>query len=993
MSVPQEHRLKPPLRAQILGADGEAADALAGRGENRVRDRGRDGRHARLAHSGKRLGAGHDVHFDHGHLIHAQHRVVVKIGLLHGAHLDGNGALERRGEAVDDGALRLRAHSVGIHSPPAIHGARHATHAEGAAGRNGNPGQLQITDPFNSENVQTCTYLYDDLARIGLPPGSTGKSVDCGATKWQDNYSYDDVNFTVTTTSSIDASKSIKQITAVDTLGRPNLSTTEDGSSTVYSKVSAQYDLFGRPYSTSNPYTGSSGSYFTTTAFDVLGRPTSATLPDTSKTTYSYATKTATVTDPTGKQRKSQSDAAGRLAIAFEPDPANGNALTLQTSYIYNVFDELTQVTQGSQTRTYAYDALGRLNSATTPEAGRVCFGTVTGSTCNADGYDSFDNLLKRTDARGVLTTYGYDTLNRLTSVSYNVGATGVPATATVNLTFGATPAQFNNGRLITTTDGPGSENYTYNNLGQMTQLQKVISGTTYTTSYAYNLSSELTQITYPSGRAVTQSVDAIGRLSSISGTLNSVNTTYASGFAYNAAGQMTGFGYGNGLCAGFGFTSDRLQLSSLSYFTPSTSGNCQSTPSQTLFNLSYAYGAAGSNNGQISGITDSVDSGRSATYTYDSLYRLSTAATTGSTGYPQWGLSMAYDRYGNRTDQNQTVGNPPMNHVTIDATTNRINYTGYAYDASGNMTNDGSNALTYDAQNHLLTSTGGGGSGTYTYDGKGIRVKKVSGSTTTVYVFSGSKVIAEYVNGAALTAPTREYVYSSSQMIAKIEAGVTNYYHSDHLSARVTSDSSGNKVGEQAHFPFGESWYSANTTTKFQFTNYERDAESGNDYAMARYTISRLGRFSSPDPVGGSPSDPQSLNRYAYVRNDPINSIDPLGLFIGNPPPPLIRLEMALLSVLILVSWEGAELKVILRGELVWTTRTRSGLRRRKLRLWTMLITQTARLSCRRMESTRRPYKRSSGMRRLGMGRDPPLVCLTQVFSIPRIPRINRQR
>jgi len=64
------------------------------------------------------------------------------------------------------------------------------------------------------------------------------------------------------------------------------------------------------------------------------------------------------------------------------------------------------------------------------------------------------------------------------------------------------------------------------------------------------------------------------------------------------------------------------------------------------------------------------------------------------------------------------------------------------------------------------------------------------------------------------------------------------------------------------------------------RFTSYERDPESGNDYAMHRYHGSRLGRFSSADPVRGRISNPQLLNRYSYVRDDPINHRDPSGLF-----------------------------------------------------------------------------------------------------------------
>jgi RHS repeat-associated protein len=67
--------------------------------------------------------------------------------------------------------------------------------------------------------------------------------------------------------------------------------------------------------------------------------------------------------------------------------------------------------------------------------------------------------------------------------------------------------------------------------------------------------------------------------------------------------------------------------------------------------------------------------------------------------------------------------------------------------------------------------------------------------------------------------------------------------------------------------------WYDDGTSIKNKFTSYERDSESGNDYAMARYYINRFVRFCSADPVMGSPGDPQSWNRYTYVRNNPLTS------------------------------------------------------------------------------------------------------------------------
>jgi RHS repeat-associated protein len=471
-----------------------------------------------------------------------------------------------------------------------------------------------------------------------------------------------------------------------------------------------------------------------------------------------------------------------------------------------------------------------------------------------------------------------------------------VTATPTVNLYYDqGGSAAFALGRLTKMTDGVGSETYTYNLLGQMTQLQKLIGATTYTTSYAYNLARELSSITYPSNRVVQQSFDTIGRLCAVgnSGSTCSSGTTFATGYTYNAAFRVTGFNYGNGVSAAIGYTADRLLLQSLAYTKGAT----------TLFSTNYWYktdstncpsGASG-NNGQIQCITDNVDSGRTVSYAFDALYRLTSATTSGSTNYPKWGLSMNYDRYGNRSSQSVSSGCVapmvcPTNSVGIDATTNRINTSGYAYDANGNMTNDGNNTLVYDAENRLLSATNGSTSGTYSYDGNSLRVKKVSGSTTTVYIFSGTKVIAEYDNGAAVGAPSREHIYSGSSLLAKIEGSTTKYFHPDHLSTRVITDSSGNILEQHAHYPFGEPWYDG--PDKWKFTSYERDGESGNDFARMRFGVNRLGRFSSPDPMAGSVASPQSLNRYAYVRNDPINLSDPTGMgplmYVCSPGDPI---------------------------------------------------------------------------------------------------------
>jgi RHS repeat-associated protein len=131
-------------------------------------------------------------------------------------------------------------------------------------------------------------------------------------------------------------------------------------------------------------------------------------------------------------------------------------------------------------------------------------------------------------------------------------------------------------------------------------------------------------------------------------------------------------------------------------------------------------------------------------------------------------------------------------------------------------------------------------------------------------------------------TSPGNDYIYAGSLRVASIQSGTADYWHNDHLSPRVRTDTSGNVADQRGTFPFGETWYSPGSSP-YIFTTYYRDYEAeGNDYAQARSYVGGLGRFSSPDRITGSTSDPQSLNSYSYVRNMPHMLTDPLGLFPG---------------------------------------------------------------------------------------------------------------
>lgn len=89
----------------------------------------------------------------------------------------------------------------------------------------------------------------------------------------------------------------------------------------------------------------------------------------------------------------------------------------------------------------------------------------------------------------------------------------------------------------------------------------------------------------------------------------------------------------------------------------------------------------------------------------------------------------------------------------------------------------------------------------------------------------------------------------------------------------------------DQDYFPYGQEVNSSpgSCPQSYKFTGYERDTETGLDYAFARYYNPRLARFMSVDPLAGDVGDPQSLNRYAYVQNNSINFTDPTGMFTSN--------------------------------------------------------------------------------------------------------------
>jgi RHS repeat-associated protein len=121
----------------------------------------------------------------------------------------------------------------------------------------------------------------------------------------------------------------------------------------------------------------------------------------------------------------------------------------------------------------------------------------------------------------------------------------------------------------------------------------------------------------------------------------------------------------------------------------------------------------------------------------------------------------------------------------------------------------------------------------------------------------------------------------------------------SDRLGTpRMVVNKSGTLASVKRHdyLPFGEELYAgtggrttpqgySGDSVRQHFTGYEADAETGLNFAEARYQSSAQGRFTSVDPLGASASvgDPQSFNRYSYVNNNPVNFVDPTGMSLAD--------------------------------------------------------------------------------------------------------------
>jgi len=668
--------------------------------------------------------------------------------------------------------------------------------------------------------------------------------------------------------------------TFYDGLGRPiqTQAVRANGSSPWLVVQDTAYDALGRPMTVTLPYTvtAAGGAYITpnwdrprtVTRYDALGRVVQVVAPDGATTAHAYRDWRELVLDPNGHQTEYERDGLGRLIAVREyygtyAQPTWDAANPAETRYWYDAAGNLIAVrdAEGNVTRIH-YDPLGRKVAMDDPGMGHWEY-----------RYDAAGNLVKQRDARGQAICFYYDALNRLVGKTYHTNVVDLDGLACPGGPYAVSYAYdqglWGIGRRTGMTDATGVTAWQYDARGRVVTETRGLAGIgTFVTGWGYDAADRVVRQVYPDGEVVNTTYNLRGLPVSVVG-----QNAYLAGATYNAQGQPLQQAWGNGRATLYTYHPQDFRLRQLM-----VSGN--------LLDLGYGYDRVGN----ITAITDTVNSNQVQTFGYDARDRLIWARTNG-VGSGQYSEAYGYGRMGNivtRTvgvqPQAYTYACPPpsvapgLPPTLVHRVWLPLVMKGYgperppmaacvapfgvvsttvgfraAYDADGNMVLrvevSGTQRITYtqewDAENRLavVTNTVTGQVVRFVYDGDGNRVVRVDGSGTRVY-------IGDYYErqGAAVT----KYYHAAGQRIAARVNGTLYFLHRDHLgSATLATDASGNRVGELRYTPYGEvRWAWGNFPTDRRFAGQRWEASLGLYDYRARFYDPVLGRFVQPDPL-----------------------------------------------------------------------------------------------------------------------------------------------
>ena len=721
-----------------------------------------------------------------------------------------------------------------------------------------------------------------------------------------------------TTTSGALLPTSLVSSTFFDGLGRTfkKESSGPNGTTLV---TETQYDVKGQVFRTSLPYFKSTESVtnrWRTMTYDPVGRVTQITHPDTlsgtaltSKSCYApYITVTL---DPSGARKRETKDAYGRVVKIEEYSTTTSTCDTAvgtpyaTTNYTYDLLGNLTKVVDALGNRTtMRYDTLSRKIAMSDPDMSTngtsMCADLTTvnpagtypwyAAPCWNYQYDAAGNLTRQTDAKNQHLWFRYDGLNRRTQKDYTTQKAA--GSGDVRYVYDDTVNTFNRkGRLRQTIDTATNVTFEYDAMGRITKSSRVLDGTTYVTTSAYDGLGRLKDVTYPGATPKTVEYLYTGpALNKVQDKAGSGTTIYATYTNYTSQGQAQTITYGNGVVTTSTFADPAhptcIPANSFKLCTLKT----QKGANPLYQDLTYTFTA----DGNVDLITDPLNGNQD--FGYDGLDRLTSATGPYGAGGATATLTYNYNQIGNMLTNSQvgtyTYPTSGAGVVRPHAATVVGPYP-LTYDNNGNLltmtdpTGFFGYSGTYNVDNRLssliTTYAGVPTTSTFVYNGDGGRVKKIDGTTTTRYI---SKFYECDTTGATTSCSRYVWVGDTRVATVAVTSGTVHYWHGDHLgSSSVITDSTGAKVQALTYYPYGDVRTNVPGTpvnVPYKFTGKELDASSNLYFYESRYYHAIFGRFISPDTIVSRPGDPQDLNRYAYARNNPLLYTDPSGHFFA---------------------------------------------------------------------------------------------------------------
>ncbi len=579
--------------------------------------------------------------------------------------------------------------------------------------------------------------------------------------------------------------------------------------------------------------------------------------------TYDANDNLNTTTDGLSRVTDQDVDPLNRLIKTIQDQGAG--KINATTQFEYDARDNLTKVIDPKSLNTiYTYDGLNNLTGLSSPDTGVTAY-----------SYDAAGNRKTQTDARSKTSTYAYDVANRLTSVS-------VPTAAqNVYFDYDATQADcqvgetFTAGRLARIRDESGSTRYCYNRLGQpVRKVQSITSGPNLTLGSTYNAANRTIAMTYPSGAIVTYLRNAKGQITSVSAkpTAAAAQVTMVSNATYLPFGPLNTLTFGNGRVLTKAYDQN-YNIDKVS--DNSTTGLSEDSTVNVM--------------GNITAITERTTATANATrqFAYDNLDHL-LSLKNGSTNVQ----SFTYDATGNRLSKTLATTTTTS---TYPAGSHRLSNDGTnarTYDANGNTATLAAKGFVYDDRNRLrdYKNSGTTVTRTYRYNGKGERVSKVqsAGNANNRYYFydEAGHLLGEYLaNGTRM----QEYVWLDDQLVAVLsnhDASTYQFVETDHLGTpRVIIHPTENNIVWRwniTNTAFGEHAATNNPdadavtyTFNLRYPGQQYDAESTLQYNVNRDYEPGTGRYVQSDPMGIN----GGIATFAYVRNNPFALSDPTGL------------------------------------------------------------------------------------------------------------------